>query len=662
MIKNEEKIIERCLKNAISSCDAICVTDTGSTDSTCQKVNEIFSSIEIPGKLYHDEWKHFGHNRTNSFNNTVEYCKELGWDLNTTYGLLLDGDMVLKSISFNKENLTDIGYKMIQKNNVIEYYNTRFVKLGHSWKCVGVTHEYWDGGNTGTLTIDQIYIEDIGDGGAKHDKFDRDIRLLSQGLLDEPNNVRYVFYLAQSLKDTGKFRDSIQMYKKRISMGGWFEEVWYSYYMISKCWLYLGDESKFECWANRAFKYRKERAEPMYDLCKYFRDIGQQVKSYHYYLLGVNIPYPKDDMLFIENKIYEKYLFEYELSIIHYYVFTNDRLSGLKKMVEYINKYNFNVNSVYDNMDYYMFRLLDLGEKIELNQETYNDFIPTSIALIRYKNEIIANVRYVNYRIQKDGSYLMSKNNIISNNECVRTKNAYLKLTDTLNVESNLIFMNEKIDNKLSKQTNILGIEDIRLFEENNQLKFIGTSREFSTNSTNSIVVGDYNIETYTIENANIIESPFPDECEKNWIPIKNKIIYKWFPLQIGEINNNKLILCSSSTTPEIFRHLRGSSNVVEYRNEFWTVVHGVKYTTPRKYYHMIVVLDTEYKLKKYTVPFCFDTYKIEYSLGMLINNNIVYITASRNDSDPIIIKVELRQLDKLFVNLYYEDSNICNY
>jgi hypothetical protein len=653
MIKNEEKIIERCLKNAISICDAICVTDTGSTDSTCKKVNEIFTNIEVPGKLYHDEWKHFGHNRTNSFNNTVEYCNELGWDLNTTYGLLLDGDMILKLGNFNKEELTDIGYKMIQKNSVIEYYNTRFVKLSHPWKCVGVTHEYWDGGNTGTLTIDKIHIEDIGDGGAKHDKFERDIRLLSQGLLDEPNNVRYVFYLAQSLKDTGKFKESIKMYKKRISMGGWFEEVWYSYYMISKCWLYLKDEIKFESWANRAFKYRKERAEPIYELCKYFRDIGQQVKSYHYYLLGVNIPYPKNDMLFIENKVYDKYLFEYELSIIYYYVFPNDRVSGLRKMVEYINKYTFNLNSVYDNIDYYMFRLLDIGEKIELKQEIYNDFIPTSTALIKYKNEIIANVRYVNYRIQKDGSYLMSKNNVLSNNEYVRTKNAYLKLTNTCDIDSNLIFMNENIDKKLAKSTNILGIEDIRLFEENNTLKFIGTSREFSTNTTNSIVVGDYNIETYTIENANIIESPFPEECEKNWIPIRNKIIYKWYPLQIGEIKNNKLILSSSSTTtPPIFRHLRGSSNVVEYNNKFWMVVHGVKYTTPRKYYHMIVVLDTEYKLKKYTVPFYFDTYKIEYSLGMLINNNIVYITASRNDSDPIIVKVNIKQLDKLFVNL----------
>ena len=651
MIKNEEKIIERCLNNLLNICDAISVTDTGSTDNTCKKVLEIFNNLSIPTKLFHDEWKNFGHNRTNSFNNTVQFCNELGWDLNTTYGLLLDADMVLKTINFDKNILVSNGYKIIQKNNAIEYYNTRFIKLGHPWKCVGVTHEYWDGHYTETLTSDMIYIDDIGDGGAKNDKFVRDIRLLTQGLEEEPNNVRYVFYLAQSLKDIGKFKESIKMYKKRISMGGWAEEVWYSYYMIAKLWLILKDENKFECWANRAYNYKKDRAEPIYELTKYFRDVGQQIKSYHYYKIGISIPYPNDDLLFIENKVYEKYLFEYEHSIIHYYVFPNDRLSGLKLTVNYLNNYIQYEDSVYTNMDHYMYRLLDISEKIELNQPEFSDFIPTSTSLIKYNNEIIANVRYVNYRIQWDGSYLMSKNNILSTNEKVRTKNAVLKLNNNFEPESNIIFMYENLDNKLGKDTNILGLEDIRLFTENNKLKWIATSREFSINSTNSIVIGDYNLETYTIENGNIIESISLFECEKNWIPIENKIIYKWHPLQIGQIINNKLIISTSTQTPPIFKHLRGSSNIVEYNNEFWCVVHGVKYTAPRKYYHLIVILSKEYKIKNYTVPFYFDRYGIEYCLGLLIENNIIYMTASRNDSNPIIVRTNTKDIKKLFIN-----------
>ena len=46
------------------------------------------------------------------------------------------------------------------------------------------------------LQWDSIWIDDIGDGGSKGDKFERDIRLLKQGLEEEPNNGRYYFYLA----------------------------------------------------------------------------------------------------------------------------------------------------------------------------------------------------------------------------------------------------------------------------------------------------------------------------------------------------------------------------------------------------------------------------------------------------------------------------------
>jgi glycosyltransferase involved in cell wall biosynthesis len=194
MIKNEEKIIERCILSAIPIIDAVCITDTGSTDNTVNKVNDLFNKLNITGKVFVDEWKNFGYNRNNSFINCVTYCKELGWDLNETYGLLVDADMKLVVKNFNKNILNSNGYKIIQDNSSIEYYNTRFLKMSIEWKCVGVTHEYWDGSETDSLGKDLIYIDDIGDGGCKSDKIQRDINLLEQGIIDEPTNVRYYFY------------------------------------------------------------------------------------------------------------------------------------------------------------------------------------------------------------------------------------------------------------------------------------------------------------------------------------------------------------------------------------------------------------------------------------------------------------------------------------
>ena len=59
-----------------------------------------------------------------------------------------------------------------------------------------ISKSYASGNITSGFQKDELFIRDIGDGGAKHDKFERDIRLLLDGIKEEPNNVRYYFYLA----------------------------------------------------------------------------------------------------------------------------------------------------------------------------------------------------------------------------------------------------------------------------------------------------------------------------------------------------------------------------------------------------------------------------------------------------------------------------------
>jgi hypothetical protein len=44
-------------------------------------------------QIYANDWSVFGSNRTISYKNTVDYCKKLGWDLDNTFGLLLEGKL-----------------------------------------------------------------------------------------------------------------------------------------------------------------------------------------------------------------------------------------------------------------------------------------------------------------------------------------------------------------------------------------------------------------------------------------------------------------------------------------------------------------------------------------------------------------------------------------
>ena len=218
-----------------------------------------------------------------------------------------------------------------------------------------------------------------------------------------------------------------------------------------------------------------------------------------------------------------------------------------------------------------------------------------------------------------------------------------------MNPISTLTLMNDKIDLP-SKDVLILGLEDVRLFNDNNNICYTATTQEYSYNDKIRIVKGNYDIINKEFKNNICMIPPIETDCEKNWIMIDNKIIYKWYPLEIGLLINNKLKIIHTINTPKFFCKYRGSTNAFKYNNEYWLITHGIIDCSPRKYFHQIVILDKTYNLIKYTVPFYFDKIGIEYCLGFIIINEIIYITCSRNDSSPIILKIKIKNILKYFL------------
>jgi glycosyltransferase involved in cell wall biosynthesis len=197
MVRNESRILERCLNSVQGLVDAFCIHDTGSTDTTREIARSFLETGKRKGCLTESVWKDFGTNRTTSFQAAQDYLTTAGWDLKTTYGLLLDADMMFHPGSLKEQTLGEIGYSIVQCAGTLEYPNCRLVRMDHPWRCQGVTHEYWDG-PTSKLDKATCWIEDHNDGGCKSDKFERDARLLEEGLRETPTNERYMFYLAQT--------------------------------------------------------------------------------------------------------------------------------------------------------------------------------------------------------------------------------------------------------------------------------------------------------------------------------------------------------------------------------------------------------------------------------------------------------------------------------
>jgi glycosyltransferase involved in cell wall biosynthesis len=633
MVRNESRILERCLKAVEGVVDAFCIHDTGSTDDTREIALRFLKEGRRKGCLTESKWENFGANRTASFQAAQDYLKAADWDLKNTYGLLLDADMVFHPGTLKEQALGDLGYSVLQIAGTLEYPNCRLVRMDHPWRCVGVTHEYWDGATT-KLDKSICWIEDKNDGGCKSDKFERDARLLEEGLKEDPKNVRYMFYLAQTYHSLGRWKDSIAMYKKRYEAGAWDEERWYSLYMIADAYLKLDDPLKFELYMQRAMQFRPGRAEAAYALTKYFREKGEHYKSWYYLLRGRSLPYSTDS-LFIVKPVYTD-LFHYEATIVLYYLGKHEE--GLRESIRYMMTKSENLDSVYRNLGFYV---KPLGTPITNHPVPRDaagpDFHPSSVSFCGD----IQNVRFVNYVIdQRNGSYTM-KDGTYSADHKVRTRNVLWDgTTATLmdDSQTGLPLVPHRIE----------GLEDVRVYrDELGVTKFVATSAQVGPKIR--MVRGDYQVSTKSLRNCEVLQPPTETECEKNWLPVPdtNSILYAWHPLQVGSIKGGKLSIQASHPTPWFFKHLRGSAVPIRVGSDIWVLTHYVEYSQPRKYYHCIVTLDDEdYKPRRMCLPFTFKASGIEYCLGWKADGDSLTFAFSSWDDNPCLTTVPLSRFE----------------
>ena len=199
-------------------------------------------------------------------------------------------------------------------------------------RYIGPTHEYiWSDTAKDKAKLVELSVVHHEDGGSRKDKYLRDIELLRRGLEIEPENARYVFYLAQSYRDSGNLPQAIEWYEKRASMGGWDEEVWYSLYQVARLQHRLGLAWPLVLDAYlRAFEFRATRVEPVYHVAKLYRENEQYHLGYLFSSAVIDTPYP-DDILFIEKSIYD-----YELPLE--YARCCERLGKMEETIRAIER------------------------------------------------------------------------------------------------------------------------------------------------------------------------------------------------------------------------------------------------------------------------------------------------------------------------------------
>jgi glycosyltransferase involved in cell wall biosynthesis len=317
IVKNEAHIIRRCLASVRPLIDAWVIVDTGSTDGTQDIIRAELA--DLPGMLIERPWVNFGHNRTEA----LEAAKGHG-----DYTLVIDADQVLTiDAGFTRPRLAADSYDVVIHYEDLAYHFKLLVRSALAWRYVGVTHEHihCDEGGPAEF-LQHVHIDTARDGARASDphKYHRDVQMLEEALLTEPDNARYVFYLAQSYRDIGDVHAAIRWYRRRLSMGGWFDEVWYSWYQIAMLRERLG-----AVWPEvlvsylDAYQYLPDRAEPLYQIAMHY----QLVRDFHtarlFFMRAIEVPLPAPNRLFVWKTMYD-YLLEMEFAVCCFYTGHHD--------------------------------------------------------------------------------------------------------------------------------------------------------------------------------------------------------------------------------------------------------------------------------------------------------------------------------------------------
>lgn len=298
IVRDEAHIICEALDSAAPRIDRWVIVDTGSTDDTVATIERRMAEHGIPGEIHHRPWRDFGTNRTEALelaNGQADYL----WVIDADD--MVEGDLDLTGLSADSYLLRyRVGYS---------FWRRQIFRSGLPWRYEGVLHEYpvCDAPATEERLEGAYEVHGRKLGARSHDprKYERDAELLRTVVARDPDDLRSLFYLGQSLADAGDDAGALDAYTRRAALGGWDEERCLALIRRAGCLQRLERP-----WAEalesllEAFDVRPTRAEPLARIARHYREAGRFTLGYEFARRAAALPYPVDDFLFVEADVY----------------------------------------------------------------------------------------------------------------------------------------------------------------------------------------------------------------------------------------------------------------------------------------------------------------------------------------------------------------------
>lgn len=296
-------------------------------------------------------------------------------------------------------------------------------------------------------------------------------------------------------------------------------------------------------------------------------------------------------------------------------------------------------------------------------------FSESNITCVWYRDNLILNSRLINYVKLFQSPKFKPIDSINNSQIYIFTEDGFTSLNIISKFgKDNKIYDIKEVDYSKYDTVNSYykGLEDCRLVVWNNKLYAYGT-RWDKIQDRGCICLYELN-DMFKPEKEIVIKPQFDNKCEKNWAAVCDKpftFVYSHNPLIVVKVNDNGdcNVIKRNEINDELRDTIKGSTQIVRYdENMYVSLVHTNNYYTDGDINHYdyltaFVFYDNDLNIIKISDWFVFNSPMCEFTCGLVVNGDDVYITYSQLDCTSELIVTNKETIEK-FMNSSNDASN----